>query len=204
MGRALSAFARHQAPVNAAMVVITTIVTVWGFYYARRAYLIAEENEQQKNAAAVAIWILREGNALNPYDTEAIRVHNRSSSAATRVSLVTWTKEQPLEGRVRDGRTVIDTHGAWRLDDLGPCTDLTMRHPDLDNDDRIGLLFQQDARAWLLLYGGQARLLEGSVTLRNKTTSASVSLHVTVGVGTPAPSLSPGPPPRGDWGDSSC
>ncbi|RKR92946.1 hypothetical protein BDK92_7435 [Micromonospora pisi] len=187
------------------MVVITTIVTGWGFYYAREAHLAAKAQEQYKNASNVAIWTVPQGSALNPYKKNAIQIQNMSTAVADEVYLMNWTEERPLKWSVQDGQTTVDSYGAWDLADIGPCTSVMMAHPDPEND-RIGLLFIQEGRTWLVVVGARPEPLgDKGYLVRNQTTSVTVPFSITVagGDGT-GPTPSPTPPIGGHWRDSAC
>ena len=187
------------------MVVVTTIVTGWGFYYARAAYFMANAQEQRRNAGEIAIWVIRKDNPLNPYGTDAIQIQNRSSSAAASVSLVSWNDARPLTWRINDGNTTIDTYGAWPVDDLGACTSVVLQHPEPENA-RTGLIFIQDGRTWLIIAGQPLTPLgQGNYVIRNKMTSVTVTAIVTIpGKDGKIPTTSPEPPANGQWHDSSC
>ncbi|WP_422752194.1 hypothetical protein [Micromonospora sp. WMMD708] len=196
---------RHQGLFNLAMVIATTIVTGWGFYYARAAYFMADAQEQRRNASEVAVWTIRKDNPLNPYGTDAIQIQNRSSSTAASVSLVSWSDARTLAWRVEDGNTTIDAYGAWPVDDLGGCTSLVLQHPDPENR-RIGLIFIQDGRTWLIIAGQPLTPLgQGDYEIRNTMTSVAVRVSITIpGKDGKLPTTSPEPPADGQWHDSSC
>lgn len=198
-------FIRHQVILNLALAVLTTILTGWGFYYARSAYVMAEDHEQREGAEKIALWALRKGYSFNPYGADAIQIQNRSSSVAASVSLVSWNDARTLAWTIEGGKTTIDAHGAWPIDDLGACTSLVLQHPEPENE-RIGLIFILNGRTWLVTIGQPLIPLgEGDYTIRNKMTSIMIEINITV----PdkegrVPAASPGPPHDGQWRDSIC
>ncbi|MEU4554064.1 hypothetical protein [Micromonospora violae] len=184
---------------------MTTVVAVLSLFYARAAFLMAEEQEQHRNADQIAIWTVRKGNALNPYGTDAVQIQNRSSDAAASVTLVSWNDEQPLSWAIKDDKTTIDTYGAWSLDDLGACTSLVLAHPDPESR-QMGLIFILDGQTWLVVAGQPLMPLgKGSYVVRNKMTSVTIPVVAWVadknGNG---PTMSPRPPADGQWQDSAC
>ncbi|AVT40736.1 hypothetical protein [Plantactinospora sp. BB1] len=191
--------------INLVMVVVTTIVTSWGFYYARKAYLTAERQEQYRDPSSVAIWTVPKGSALNPYDGDAIQIQNMSTAVADSVYLLNWTNQRQLKWVVKDGRATVDSYGGWDLADIGPCTSVMMQHPDPEND-AIGLLFVQQGRTWLVVVGQPPQPLgDRGYVVNNKMTSVSFPVTITFWNGSGvAPTPSPTPPIEGHWRDSAC